>query len=544
MTAEALNLQVIRYGSPTPEHPCYHLKLRLDPGTSSELTVRQVRADGQRVRDFWVYNDGRYEQKNSFHASEEGTLILRLDWANGSVHHVEVDLEDEASRSSTLSSESRAPDWGGYWNPSWRYYGSTVIQEHAGMTRQGEPVHLLLGVYADRVTDPEREVRVVAIDPASGVPEEVPCQVYGVSTWDKRTDEHCQPTTTLEVAFFADVPASTAKVYLIFYGNPDAPRPTYPTDLSISGQGLGLTVDNSHYQIRLHPKSGAIDEVHLKQGLNVVFDHHLETNGALHWNPGVYAPPRTWIHASDWDPPAHYTTLSGPIFFTTRRWGPFPDYPEVECSISYTFYANQPYVIMTSSLDIVKNLDVQALRNGEIVLNHNVVREFAWKQMDGEINTVVIKERPRHPIRALDIDAHTPWWAFFNREVPCALAALNLELTALRRHEGLARWEPYFYMHWGPWTYCARPLIYTFATPNPQRVMRVPESSSYYERMAFYPCRLGATERDRFAPIEQVYQRLARPLTTSITAFDIEARVPEEWVPPILVSEFEEMEDE
>jgi hypothetical protein len=87
-------------------------------------------------------------------------------------------------------------------------------------------------------------------------------------------------------------------------------------------------------------------------------------------------------------------------------------------------------------------------------------------------------------------------------------------------------------------------LIYTFATPNPQRVMRVPESSSYYERMAFYPCRLGATERDRFAPIEQVYQRLARPLTTSITAFDIEARVPEEWVPPILVSEFEEMEDE
>ena len=90
----------------------------------------------------------------------------------------------------------------------------------------------------------------------------------------------------------------------------------------------------------------------------MVFDHHLETNGALHWNPGVYAPPRTWIHASDWDPPAGYATLSGPIFFMTKRWGAFPEYPEVECSITYTFYANKPYVIMSSTLDVVKDLDV------------------------------------------------------------------------------------------------------------------------------------------------------------------------------------------
>jgi hypothetical protein len=108
----------------------------------------------------------------------------------------------------------------------------------------------------------------------------------------------------------------------------------------------------------------------------------------------------------------------------------------------------------------------------------------------------------------------------------------------------LARWEPYFYMHWGPWAYCARPLVYTFATPNPQRLIRVPASSSYYERVAIYPCRLGTTDKDRFVPVEQVYQRLARPLSTSVTAFDIDARVAEEWVPPILVSEFEEMEDE
>lgn len=540
---DQLNLQVVGYGFPNPQHPCYHLRLRLETSASADLAVSQVRADGKRTRDFWVYTNGHFDGKNIFRPGQQNELYVRLDWENGSAHQVEVDLETGAQKKVTLSSESTAPGWGGYWDRNWKYYGANVLQETAGLAREGEPVHLLLAVYSDRITDPRREIRVVGIDSQSGRPEEVACQVYGVSTWDRRKDEHCQPTTTLEVAFLADVPATSSKVYLIFYGNPQAAAPDYPTDLSVSGEGLGLTVENNHYRAILHPKSGAIDEIHLKQGVNVVFDHHLETNGALHWNPGVYAPPRTWMHASDWDPPAAHSTQGGPVFFMTKRWGPLPEYPEVECSITYTFYANKPYIMMSSTLDVVKDLDVQALRNGEIVLNHNVVREFAWKKPDGDIGVVNIKERPRHPTRGLDLDARTPWWAFFNRDIPCALAALNLELTAMRRQSGLTSWEPYYYMHWGPWAYCARPLIYTFATPNPQRVAHVPASSSYYERIAFHPCRLGATDRDRFAPIEQTYQQLARPLLPSVTTFDIDARVPEEWTPPILVSEFEEMGD-
>ena len=543
MKTTELNLQVVRYGIPDPGHTCYHVRLRLEPAVPEEVTVSQVRADGNRVRDFWVYNDGHFDRKNQFQPGRQGELIVRLDWSNDSAHRVEIDLVDNAGHTYSLSRESTAPAWGGYWDSRWRYYGATVLQEYSGLDRKGEPVHLLLGVYTDRVTDPQREVRVVAVDPVSGLPGEIPCQVYGVSTWDKRRDEHCQPTTTFQVAFLSDVPARTAKVYLIFYGNSEAPLPDYPTDLAISGDGLGLTVENSHYRINLHPKSGAIDEIHLKQGVNVQFAHHLETNGALHWNPGVYAPPRTWIHASDWDPPANYTTMSGPVFFMTKRWGAFPEYPEVECSVTYTFYAHQPYMMMSSTLDVVKALDVQALRNGEIVVNQEVVREFAWKKLTGDIGTVVIKDRPRHPTRAMDLDAKTPWWAFFNRDIPCALSAINLELSATWRQEGLNSWEPYFYLHWGPWYYCARPLVYTFATPNPQRVVHVPASSSYYERMAIYPCRLGAADEDRFRPIEQMHQQLAKPLSVSVVTFDIDPRVPEEWVPPILVSEFEEMED-
>lgn len=545
MNEESRTLQAVHYGFPVPDCPYYHLTLQLEPRTPRELIVMEVRADGRRVRDLWVYNDGRFDRKRTLHAHCTGQITLHLDWENGSSHTVEVDVKDAAGKTFTLTSDSRAPDWGGYWDPKWKYYAANVLRENDGLTREGEPVHLLVSFYADRLTDPEREVRVVGLDPVSGAAREVPCQVFGVSTWDKVADEHLQPTTTLEVVFLGDVPADAAKVYLVFYGNPEAVKPSYGSDLVVSGEGLGLTVENNHYRVKLHPDSGAIDEVLLKQGVNVSFAHHMETNGALHWNPGVYAPPREWIHASDWNPPAGYKVLTGPLFCSTQRWGELPQYPEVKCSITYSFYANQPYIMISSVLDVVEDIDLQALRNGEFVLNQELVDEFAWKGMNGAVNSVVIKERPRHPeSRALDLDAKTPWFAFFNRPKRCALAVSNLDLTSERREGGPARWEAYRYLHWGPWYYCARPLVYTNATNNPQRVMRVPGASSFYERMAVFAVRLGGAEEGLFTPIEDVHYRLAYPLTTSVTALDTDARVPDEWVPPILVSEFEEREED
>jgi len=54
---------------------------------------------------------------------------------------------------------------------------------------------------------------------------------------------------------------------LIFYGNPHAEPVTYPTDLKVTGEGFGLTVENDHYRVNLHPLSEAIDEVLLKRGM-------------------------------------------------------------------------------------------------------------------------------------------------------------------------------------------------------------------------------------------------------------------------------------
>jgi hypothetical protein len=60
--------------------------------------------------------------------------------------------------------------------------------------------------------------------------------------------------------------------------------------------------------------------------------------------------------------------------------------------------------------------------------------------------------------------------------------------------------------------------------------------------MAFLPFRLGSNEASRFEAIERRQQTLSHPLDIRVV-LDTDERVPEEWVPPILVEEFEEMED-
>ncbi len=529
MDEQVLTVAEPRFGTPSAKHPFYHMVVTLGPNRTADTRVLGARLDGRPLRDIWLFNDGQPSAGATAHAGSEAAVVVRADWRNDTEHTLELDLEDADGRRSVATCRGRAPQSGGYWNPDWPYYSATLLTETEGLPRSAEPVHLLLAVYADRISDPAREVRVVAVDGENGQAVEVPSQVSGVSVQPQTIDEGALPTTTFEVAFLADVPAHASRVYLVFYGNAQAAPPAYPTDLTVSGSGLDLTIENSHYRVTLHPKSGQLDTILVKQGVDALWEHKVESNGALHWNPDVFAPPRIWSHASDWDPPANVHTESGPVYFSIQRWGPLPDYPDVLCSVTYTFYANQPWFRLESVTDVLEDLDVRALRNGEIVVNLAIVREYAWKAPDGRVRTVALEGRPQEPRRALDIPARSPWWAFFNRERQAALAAITLDASAYRRGGGLPRTEPYITLKWGPWAYCVRPLAYSYNSHNPQRLVRVPASSTFSERMAFLPVRLGATDDDRFAPVEEVHARLAAPLNVGGPEMEVGPLTPPEW---------------
>ena len=75
---------------------------------------------------------------------------------------------------------------------------------------------------------------------------------------------------------------------LIFYGNPDAELPQYPSDLVTVGEGVGLDISNAHFKASLSRQTGQLERLVLRR------EHGLElfSGGEGHGEP----PGIDWAH--------------------------------------------------------------------------------------------------------------------------------------------------------------------------------------------------------------------------------------------------------
>lgn len=560
------------FATPTAERPYHHAVVTLAKEAIGPGTVTSVSADGQRSRDARYYNVGIQDpasmagskgiEGETFNGQIDGArdfqIVIPCPWTNGSKHRFAIAVTDAGGRQHTYEAEGSAPGSGGYWNQSWPHSISITLTETAGLIRRGEPVHLSLGLFADDVTDPEREIRVVTYDPKSPKAADdgyvvAPCQVYDVAQWrdqetiDKpeRDAETGAPvvryhaTTTVDLVFLADVLPYQEKVYQVVYGNPEAEKLALKTDLAVTGEGLAQTVTTRAYKIGTAGNSGAIDSVQvLGDGPPVLLEHKLETNGAVHWNPGFYAPPLPWVHVSDWENP-QYAILSGPVMHRTRRYAPLPHMTTVSACVSYEFYAGQPYVLSSSLMEVHEDVFVKALRNGEIVFNHAVLDEFVWKDPLGVVRSLDIETTRKHPIHALEIPPRTPWCGAVSRKAGVGFVSIQLVYENTNRYgDRPSQAQPYIYLQNGPWIYWSRPIVYPFGGSNLTRLMKVRKGSTYLETNAYLPFRLGPGD-DPFEPVEQVARRLRKPLLVR-EWMATDERTPEKWVMPILTVPFDE----
>jgi len=532
-----------------------------------------VEIDGKKSRDARFFNSGRRHpaktdkggepEGESYDGKVDGAcdfrLVVPVNWTNGSKHGVRLKVVLATGQEKVYPAEGTAPGQGGYWNADWPHSTSIVLRETAGLLRQSEPVHLSLGFFADDLKKPENEIRVVTYDPTSpkaGADGYVvaPCQVESVAVWrderllnsDERDPEthelvhRYDPTTSVELLFLADVQPYQEKVYQVVYGNPKADAPRLPTELKVTpGAGMSQTVENGQYRFLLSTNSGSVEQITiLGDGEPVLLEHKLESNGAVHWNPDIYSPPIPWVHASDWEKPI-YDQISGPLMHRTRRYAPLPHMDSVVANVTYEFYAAQPYVLMSSFMEVGKDLFVQALRNSEIVFNHAVLNEFVWEDPLGKIQSLKIATARKHPIHALEIPARTPWMAFINRENGVGFAGLMLAHENGNRYgQPPSETQPYFYVQNGPWIYWARPNVYPFGGLNFTRMMPVRAGSFYYEKNAWLPFRLAKGDAP-FQSLQQTHQRLTHPLLVH-EWMATDERTPEKWVMPILTMPFDE----
>ena len=197
------------------------------------------------------------------------------------------------------------------------------------------------------------------------------------------------------------------------------------------------------------------------------------------------------------------------------------------------------YAIMSSYMEVMKDLFVQALRNGELVFNHAVLNEFVWMDPLGKVQSLDIETSRKHPIHALEIPAGTPWMAFINREQKVGFASIDLEFTNGNKYgqpPSLA--QPYIYVQNGPWIYWARPLVYPFGGLNFTRMMPVRAGSFYLERNAWVPFRFADGDNP-FAGVETLQKQLTHPLEIH-EWMATDDRTPAAWVMPILTMPFNE----
>ena len=230
----------------------------------------------------------------------------------------------------------------------------------------------------------------------------------------------------------ADVPGHGRATYLVFFGNRSAERPDYVTDLRVEGEGYGLEITNHEYVAHLSPQMGQLERLISRR------EHGLElyAGGKGHGEP----PGIDWAHdyvdrggfqklrMRNWAACPNFEVEIGPLAVRVRRWG-FPHSPvhplftpsRVHMDQTYTFYAGRPYFLKEGRMDVIQDVDVEAMRDDEWVFSGYSFTDALWIDRAGKL-----REGPVPAAEANDL-----WGAGFrHRESRDAFLALWLEHSA------------------------------------------------------------------------------------------------------------------
>uniref|UniRef100_UPI003216C86A hypothetical protein n=1 Tax=uncultured Draconibacterium sp. TaxID=1573823 RepID=UPI003216C86A len=553
---EALKISDIELGYPVPAIPFYHFKAHLELAEASIIEV-EVAVNGKNIRFVNLYRGDVIEDENKpamthrppsgYALSQDNTLYKTplitgwLKWQPGEEYQIDVTVRlkqsakpSEDDKFVTATVKLKAPEGVDVFDTDWKSYKSIVLSETAGIERKKEPVEVLLPFYPDEANDLKREIRVIAVNPNDYSLTEVPCQVFDIQKYSVEDDlapiEEGQPkrhiplwmpTVTCKLAFLADVPAKSSQVYLVYYNNEKAMAKTWQTDLRVQGELPGLNIDNKYFTAVLHPNSGHLDQLTLKTKPGNPLFHRMETNGAIHWNPGIYVPPRAWTHTADWKHDQNMHSVSGPVMATSEVWGNLREMPEVDASVRYRFYPGVPYFISTTNMRINETVQTIALRNAEIVFKRELMTHAAWYDViRDEVITYDVANMA--DLTDLKMEADVPWITFYNKETGIGFAGIQLEYANASLESSSRLLNPYFYITGGPWIYWARALSLSFLASNMQQVIPAMKGSMFTEKWAYL-----VYETDKEIPYKKVLEwkdQLTNPLRIQLVE-EVDERV-------------------
>ncbi len=543
--AADLKIGDIELGYPCPAIPFYHLRATLQLPNPSIIEV-EVSVNGKTLRFTDLHRESdaadlnkpplTHRPPSGAGLSQDNTVYTNpyvigwVKWQPGQRYEIRITVRMKKtvqnSKDDLVLSAVKtvmAPSDAMVFDSAWKNYKSVVLSETAGIERKAEPVNMLLAFYPDEAKDLKREIRVLAFDPQTHKVAEVPSQVYDIQEYLKQDDLAPDkngapthqvpiwlPTVTAQLAFLADVPARSSRVFMVYYNNDAAMAKIYSTDLHVQGEAPGLQIDNDMISAVLNPNSGHLDQITLKNKPGSPLFHRKETNGAIHWNPEIYTPPLPWTHTSDWKPPQHIKTITGPVITFSDVWGNLREIPQVDASVRYEFYPGKPYFISSSSLRINETVQCLALRNAEIVFKRELFSHAAW--YDVIRDSVVEYNVAKMPdLTDVKMEADIPWITFFDETTGIGFAGIQLGYANAGLESAPRLLNPYFYITGGPWIYWARALSLSFLASNMQQMIPAMKGNFFSEKWAYLVYETDKGGRP-YAPVLAWAKKLTNPL--------------------------------
>lgn len=422
---------------------------------------------------------------------------------------------------------------------------SIRLTERAGIARTQVPVEVTVRFERAMLAD-AKAVRLYRVEGETRTP--VPRQILDVRSHAAVDSFAPTPQTFVRLAFPADVPANSTAAYEVALQGAAAPAAGRP--LKVTGEGTGKSVDTGAALFELHGPSGQLKSFSPKTVSNdrLIF-LQFKDRGELpiHWNPDVWPTGGQWGHTSDWNagvaftperggddrPPAGaaerhpflYREWNGPLLYRTTRWGRMPFAPQVDVSVTYTFYAGMPFVSVESLIEFREDLPVHTVRNAELVFSRHQFDTAFWTARDGALKTAPAydydeKDRSFQQIARLPADA--PCLGFANQRKGYGAAWITLNMTNLNKRTGDAADEgAHFYIRdydehgkGSPanFLYFVRPLVYR----DGYLPTTVSAGSLYAARSALVLFKLEADSTSRYAELIQWQKRLASPLEIAV----------------------------
>lgn len=335
---------------------------------------------------------------------------------------------------------SSLPDAWREWARGWSWVRALALDETVNRARSAEPMELLAAFPEERVDSLRREIRVARV--ADGALEEVRSQV---TEEVRRGDErHCR------ITFFAHSPAHERSWWLVFYGNPDAELPSYPTDLSVNGEGFALDFENDHFEGKLSDQMGQLERLKYKR----LHGLELFAGGEGHGEP----PGIDWAHdyvtsgsfqklrVTNWPTVPDYEIVRGPLSLTVRRWGfpystvhPLFSPARLNFFVEYRFFAGTPWFLKVGAIEAIQDVELGYMRDDEWVFSGMSFTDPVWMGPDGKLRSGEVPAELANDI-----------WAsgFTNPQTEDAFIGLFLE-HELDGYEGLTHpGAPRYYYRW------------------------------------------------------------------------------------------------